>query len=290
MRNITKVSSETSSVQGVIEELSISELRMSPIAIRRSMEGMEELARSIKEKGLLQPLVVRPVDEFFEIVAGCRRFAACKQLKWRKVLCHIAELDDKSAYEISLIENVQRKSMNPVEEAQAYKNYVEKYGWGSIASLADRIAKSSSYVSKRISLLDLPYDVIDRIQNREIRPSVAEELLRIQDQTKQSNLARMIAMRHLSLRMTRDLVNEHDAFQIDATGETELEFEQYEKAYNKMILCLKLALRKTAPVVEEVQDNWPIYNMLLYHRSLLNSQIDLILREKKKIVNLHHFG
>jgi ParB family transcriptional regulator, chromosome partitioning protein len=77
-------------------------------------------------------------------------------LGWRKIICHILEIGDKDAFEISLIENIHRKSLDPLEEAEAFKEYVISFGWGGISDLAAKIGKSISYVDRRIRLLRLP--------------------------------------------------------------------------------------------------------------------------------------
>ena len=94
----------------------------SPFPLRDDLSEIDALASSIKQKGLLQPILVR-TKELYEIVAGNRRYQACKSLGWRRIACHIADLNDKDAFEISLIENVQRKTLTALEEAHAFKRY-----------------------------------------------------------------------------------------------------------------------------------------------------------------------
>src|SRR6185437_2885863 len=131
---------------------------------------IETISESIKQYGLIQPIVVRVAvtavvdktkveESHYEIVAGCRRYMACKILNWKKIPCHIVHLDDMQAFEISLVENIQRESLSPLEEAKSFKKYVIDKGWGSISNLSDKIGKSHSYITKRIAILDLPWDV-----------------------------------------------------------------------------------------------------------------------------------
>src|SRR5438034_10567473 len=105
------------------------------------------LSNSIREHGLLQPILIRPLIHGFEIVAGHRRFQACRSLRWRFIPCKIRDMSDKQAYEIQLAENMQRKSMDPVEEAEAFRRYVIDLGWGGVTELAKKIGKSEEYVS-----------------------------------------------------------------------------------------------------------------------------------------------
>src|SRR5918995_286954 len=108
---------------GIIEEVSISSITPSKINIRTSIDDLNGLAFSIRQKGLLQPILVRTLNDQsdFEIVAGNRRYHACKVLGWRKIACQIVELDDKEAFEFSLIENVQRKTLGAIDEANAFR-------------------------------------------------------------------------------------------------------------------------------------------------------------------------
>ena len=148
---------------------------------------------SIQRVGLLQPIIVRTnSSDNFEVVAGSRRLNACKSLGWRKITCHVVELDDKTAFEVSIIENIQRHSLNPIEEGIAFKKYVKKFGWGGISELAKKLSKSTSYICKRIKLTELPKDIIDLVSSEEINVSTVEELLPITGKLPQTKLTEMI--------------------------------------------------------------------------------------------------
>jgi ParB family chromosome partitioning protein len=173
------------STQGLFQELLLDDLRRSSNLLRENtMISIPQLAVSIAEKGLMQPIIVRSKGDecYFEIIAGNRRFEACKMLGWSKVMCHIMEIDDdKEAYEISLIENLQQKSMNPIEEAKAFRKYVEIFGWGGESDLSTRIGKSQEYISRRIRLLSLPEDMQNEIMRQRITVGLAQELFAIDD-------------------------------------------------------------------------------------------------------------
>src|SRR5215204_2556877 len=162
---------------GIIEDINLSQVRQSEHNYRDPSNDISELIKSISEKGLLQPILVRAKEGHFEIIAGHRRYNACKNLGWRKIICHILEIGDKDAFEISLIENIQRRSLDALEEAEAFKEYVINFGWGGISDLAIKIGKSISYVDRRIRLLKLPIDVLHSTSNSLISTSIAEELL-----------------------------------------------------------------------------------------------------------------
>src|SRR5919202_6521046 len=137
---MSKLFSSSPLILGVIEDIDLSRIKRSPFLSRNISDATSiGLAQSIKEKGLLQPILVRIKESYFEIVSGNRRYHACKSLRWRKIICHVLELDDKDAFEISLIENIQRKTLDPKEEAQAFKSYIMDHGWGGISHLAAKI-------------------------------------------------------------------------------------------------------------------------------------------------------
>jgi ParB family chromosome partitioning protein len=250
-----------------------------------------ELALSIKEKGLLQPILVRPQKDYFEIIGGHRRFAACKILGWRKIMCHIYELEDREAFEISLIENLQRKSLDPVEEALAYRKYVDECGWGSVNELGQRLGKSHSYISKRMSLLKLPQDVIELVRHKDIAVTMAEELFRLSDVQDQSKLAKIIAERRPSVMRVRRLLNSY-GHERDYSNERindtlpsnfqEYNSTDYDKSFDKIIITLKIALRKISPVIEDTEENWIVHEILMHHKNILHQEIDRLLKAKKK--------
>ena len=127
---------------GILQELPVAKISHPHSQLRKSLDNVSELASSIKQYGLLQPIVVRPKNHAYEVVAGNRRLAAAVMLKLRKINCHLVELSDKEAYEVALVENVQHKSMNPIEEATAFAHYVNSFGWGGVTELANRIGRS----------------------------------------------------------------------------------------------------------------------------------------------------
>ena len=251
---------------------------------------MDELICSIKEKGLLQPIVVRSKGKYYEIVAGNRRYKACTTLGWRKIVCHVAELNDKEAFEVSLIENVQRRNLDPIEEARAFKNYVLTFGWGGISELAAKIGKSVSYVDKRIRLLDLPADILDSIFKFEINRSAAEELLSIRDSHVQSKLAQIIRKRRLSSRQARELVKDHEddsVYGFDEKRTFQKKFTDVDritqKSFDKSIVAIRFAMNTLSTIMEHIEDNWIIYEILMQHKNMLHAQIDLLIKEKRKL-------
>ncbi|MEJ7642176.1 MAG: ParB/RepB/Spo0J family partition protein [Candidatus Nitrosocosmicus sp.] len=163
----------------IVEQLEMKMVRPSQFSIRDKFidqQEFESLTTSIKEHGLLQPILIRPYQNSFEIVAGHRRFHACKSLRWRHIPCKIRELSDKQAFEIQITENIQRKSMSALEEAEAFRKYVQDLGWGGVTELSKKIGKSEEYVSHRIQLLKLPQDIKEKIMLNKLSVSQALEL------------------------------------------------------------------------------------------------------------------
>jgi ParB family transcriptional regulator, chromosome partitioning protein len=276
----------SSTAPGFIGDIDISKIKQSK-NIRQMVGDTDELAKSIHQKGLLQPILVRTMDGFFEVVAGNRRYCACKALGWRKIACHIIELDDKQAFEVSLIENIQRKTISPLDEATAFKGYVSDFGWGGVSDLASRIGKSLSYVTKRMKLLNLPPDVLESMMSRKLDTSIAEELFSIKDQTKQSTLANLIADRKLSLRMTRKLLKNIDDKDRESDSFYKSDYIDHikiaERSFDKSITVIRIAMNSLSEIINGVEHDWVIHEVLMQHRNMLHAQIDLLLKEKRKL-------
>jgi ParB family chromosome partitioning protein len=279
----------------MIEDIDICNLETSPAYYPSIHSRINDLSRSILEKGLLHPLVVRQVktDGQYQIIAGNRRYAACKALGWRKIPCHIIEVDnDREAFEISLIENIQRRTLNPIEEAHAFKAYVSDFGWGGVSDLANKIGKSPSYVDRRLQLLKLPLDVLEKIDCSLLNIAAAEELIPIHDESKQSKLGDLISRKRLSIKKIRTLIREHEDSVYDNNLNenvtqvpkdiSELD-KKVRKSLDKSMIVFKIAMNKMTDIMQTMEDNWIMYEILAQHRSVLNAQIDLLIKQKKKI-------
>jgi ParB family chromosome partitioning protein len=274
-------------LNGSIEDVNILDITSPKNQLRTTMNDLEELAESIKKIGLLQPIVVRTnSSENFEIVAGNRRYNACKKLGRRKIACHLVELDDKSAFEVSIIENVQRHTLNPIEEGLAFRKYVKEFGWGGVSELSQKLSKSTSYICKRIKLVELPKAVMALISNSEINVSVVEELLPIEDKHIQCKLTELIQDRQLSSRMVRRIVKgigtkrkDKDPFYHFVSRSDN---ERIHKSFDKAIIALRISIKKLATIIENIDDKWMFYDILMQHKHMLHQQIDLLIKEKRK--------
>src|SRR6187200_863778 len=287
---MSRLFTSSNSILGLIEEVDISKIQPSLYCLRRGSDDESDyLARSILEKGLLQPIIVRIKEDYFEIVAGNRRYSACKKLGWRKIISHIVELTDKEAFEITLTENVQKKTLNPIDEALAYKRYIKDYGWGGMSELARKLGKSVSYISKRINLLDLPSDMINSIIHSTLDTSFAEELMYVKDKSKQSELAELISRRKVSLRgariLRKNLEDENLEMSTYYITEREYELKRAQASFDKSIIALRIALSKLGSIIQENDENWLIYETLMQHKNMLHDQIDLLIKHKRKFSN-----
>lgn len=267
--------------EGVIEHIELKLIKPSKFKLRTQLFGIEELMNSIREHGLLQPLVVRPSDGYFELIAGCRRFEALRKLRWRKAPCIVIDVDDRSAYEIALIENVQRETLDPIEEAQAFKKYVEEYGWGSVTELARKIGKSQEYVSQRLRLLRLPEDVKELIRMGRLTPSAARELLQLPDEEDRVRLGRLAAEHKYPVRKVKEMVEMIRQTDLIPTLRHPLK-ERY-KLSEKAILVLRTALIKFDSMIEEAAEDKEFREVLFSKRLMLHSLLDEMIRYKLRL-------
>lgn len=233
---------------------------------------------------------MRIVEEGFEVIAGNRRLEACRRLGWKKIPCHVVELSDKEAFEVSLIENLQRKTLNPIEEAEAFRKYVTEYGWGGVSELAGRIGKSQEYVSKRMRLLNLPKDIRDQMVVNKIAPSVAEELLSVDDEELQLELGCIASSGRLTMKEVRSLAKalKRDDSVDDGSRYTYSFFsrdqsrDQADKNLRKVITILRTALLRLDEIVDSVDEDWFLQQFLLEYRLALHNQISLFIKTRRR--------
>lgn len=247
-------------------------IRPSKFPIRypsQNSSEFENLKQSIREHGLLQPIVIRPLDNGFEVVAGHRRFMACKSLRWRFIPCKIREFSDKESYEIQLTENLQRKTMDPVEEAEAFHKYVVDFGWGGVSDLSRKIGKSEEYISHRMQLLKLSETIKQKITSDKMSVSQALELTSI-DQTIQDNFVDEIMTNNLTIRQIRSIKNKLQNNQNHTKSGLVMK---------KSSLVLKVALSRIDDLIEQAhhtnpQDRVELVKFLMDLRVKIHSMID----------------
>lgn len=168
-------------------------------------DALEELADSIKQYGLIQPIVVQKKDDYYEIIAGERRWRAAKIAKLKEVPVIIKEYSPQEVMEIALIENIQRKDLNPIEEALAYKSLIDEYNLKQ-EELAKRVSKSRTAITNSMRLLKLSNAVQEMLVNEEFSMGHARALLTLEHEELQIEAAKTIVDRGLSVRDTEKLV------------------------------------------------------------------------------------
>ena len=184
----------------------IAKIDPNPSQPRRSFDeaGLKELAASIAERGIIQPLVVRPSpkgESKYEIVAGERRWRAAQMARLHEVPVMILTLDDREALEAAIVENVQREDLNPLEEAEGYNQLIEKFGHNQ-KKLSEILGKSPSYISNSLRLLTLPEEVKGYLREGKLSTSHARTLVSVQNP---SAVAREVISGGLSVRETEEL-------------------------------------------------------------------------------------
>src|SRR3954447_14552473 len=169
-------------------------------------EALEELASSIREHGVLQPVLVRPLDEGrFQLIAGERRWRASKLAGQATIPALVENIDDDTALEIALIENLQREDISPLDEAAMYDRMIRDHGY-SIRRLADKIGKDKGYLENRLRLADAPDEVRELVSLRKDTLSHAYELMKVSDPRKRRRLADQVARNELSLVKLRERI------------------------------------------------------------------------------------
>ena len=168
-------------------------------------ESLEELTNSIKERGIIQPLIVRKFgsqDNKYELIAGERRWQAAQSAGLHEIPVIIIEADNLKSLELAIIENVQRKDLNPIEEAESYNNLITNFGYDH-EKVSQFIGKSRSHVSNSIRLLSLPEKILDLIRNNKISQGHAKVLIGLENALL---LADKIIKKKLSVRQLESLV------------------------------------------------------------------------------------
>lgn len=168
-------------------------------------DTLEELALSIKNVGIISPIIVKKKGNFYEIISGERRFRAAKKLKLKKIPIIIKEYDDLVSLEVSLIENIQRENLNPIEEALTYKIFQEKFNLNQ-EQIAEKVGKNRATIANAIRLLKLDNRVQNFVIELKLSQGHARALLSIEDIDMQFELAEKIIDEQLSVRQTEEMV------------------------------------------------------------------------------------
>lgn len=195
---------------GRVMDISIDEISPNPWQPRRDFdeESLNALASSIRENGLIQPVVVRKKkDGTYELAAGERRWRAAKIAGLTVIPAISKEYDDRSMAEMALVENLQRKDLNPVDEGMAYRQLMDEYGLTQ-ENISKKVGKSRPYVANMVRLLDLSEEVKDFLSKGQLTAGQARPLLGLESDAEKVQLARRIVKEGLSARKVEDIIRE----------------------------------------------------------------------------------
>lgn len=188
-------------------ELDIDLIKSNPDQPRKNFPETEldELTRSIKANGIVQPILVRPKGKGYQIVAGERRWRAAQKAELDKIPVVVKEVSDDKLIEIALIENIQRQELNPIEEAKAYQKLIDEIGLTQ-EMVANRVGKNRSFVANYLRLLKLPEEILDFVEENKLSVGHARALIMLESEESQIELAKNIIGMSLSVRDTEKAV------------------------------------------------------------------------------------
>lgn len=193
-----------------LKEIEVYLIRPNPYQPRLEFDpvALQELKASIEEKGVIQPITVRQVDDHYELISGERRLRAVTEIGLDKVPCYILQIDSKEEMlELAIIENVQREHLNPIEQAQAYQRLIEECNLTQ-EDVAKKISKDRSTITNIIRLLKLPTVIQDSVRKGEISTGHARSLLGISNEKLQKSIWKKIVNESLSVRRVEKMIKE----------------------------------------------------------------------------------
>ncbi len=247
-------SNEENNAKNTVTELKISLVDPKTDQPRKyfDREALEELANSIKEQGLLQPILVREYgDGRYQIIAGERRFRACKLAGISEIPAIILDKSDKEVAEIALIENIQREDLNPIEEAAAFKALINEYNLTQ-EELSERIGKSRSAIANSMRLLDLPEEISTMVAAKELSAGHARTLLGVKDTESMLLLAQRAAEGDMSVRQLEEEVKRINRLaNKPKTDEEDVEEVPFVDYLREMELKIQRQLGRKAKIVDK---------------------------------------
>ena len=190
-----------------IQELDIKKLQANEEQPRKKFGNMDSLVNSIKEKGVLQPILVRENADYFQIIAGERRYRAAKEAKLKTVPVIQINANEEETMEIALIENIQRENLNPIEEAEGYRLLIDRFGLTQ-EEASKKVGKDRATISNALRLLSLPEEIRTAIVKQKLTAGHAKVLLSVKDERKQKKLFKKVIDEGLSVRaLEQQIVN-----------------------------------------------------------------------------------
>lgn len=224
-------------------------------------EKIAELAFSIKENGLIQPLIVRKYNRNYQIIAGERRYRACKLAGLKTVPCIIKDIDDKQMDTYAIIENIQREDLTPIEEANAYKTLIDTYGM-SQTELANKVGKKQSTIANKLRLLKLSDEVKDALKSKQITERHARAMLSLQPE-KQEEVLHEVIDKSLNVKQTETLINKPPKIKKKNKGTVKAVSRNFKIAINTINQATDLILKSGVEVTSETEENDDEYVIIL---------------------------
>ncbi|OGO76800.1 MAG: chromosome partitioning protein ParB [Clostridiales bacterium GWB2_37_7] len=223
-------------VNSSVTELKITELEANQNQPRRFFDdqALQELSGSIKEHGVVQPIIVRKLDDSYQIVAGERRWRAARLAGLKTVPVVIKDYSNVQVMEIALIENLQRQDLNSIEEALAYKSLLEEHNMTQ-ENISEKIGKSRSAIANTLRLLNLPEEIKNMVVHGKISAGHARALLTIEDKKKQIEIAQKIIEQQLNVRDIEKLVMQKDVKEEKKKSSKDVEIIELEDRLKKAL-------------------------------------------------------
>lgn len=252
--------------------IDINEIKPNPDQPRKHFDAarLEELANSIQENGVIQPLVVQKKENCYELVAGERRWRASRLAGLKKVPCLIREFDEKQNLIVAIIENMQREDLDPMEEANGIQQMIHKFGFTQ-EQVSESLGKSRAYIANSVRLLKLPEEIQKMIRSGKISAAHGRTLLGIQDPRKQLMLAERIEKEGLSVRTVEEIAKK-------LKGEQKEEKKKEKKVKSAEILAVESDLRNVIGTKVSIVQGKKSGKIELEYYSIdeLNRLIDLL--------------
>ncbi|MDR1563794.1 MAG: ParB/RepB/Spo0J family partition protein [Oscillospiraceae bacterium] len=208
-------------------------------------EALARLSESIAAHGIIQPILVRPnTNGTYQIVAGERRWRAANMAGLSEIPVLIRELNDREVSELALIENLQREDLNPIEEAEGYRNLMENYGMTQ-ENLSETIGRSRTAIANVLRLLHLPKEVLDIVKSGDLTGSQARSLLAFKTKEKMIEMAKLAAEQGLTVRKLEELAKKEENVPRETTSASTVQRESY---YDEVEIALKEHLGRKVQV------------------------------------------
>lgn len=198
-------------------------------------KALKELAQSIKQHGIIQPLILKKVGERYIIIAGERRFRAARMAGLKKVPAILKEYSNEQLSEVAIIENLQREDLNPIESAKAIQSLINEYNLTQEV-VADKIGKSRSAVTNTLRLLTLPEEIVNLVEQSKLSAGHARTLLAVENTAKQLELAKLCLSKKLTVReLEQTIKNLNKPAKDKANSEQSLELKDFANKLNKLL-------------------------------------------------------